>query len=597
MPNNTATGHGYTDQPSQWTQHDVYTIVIFERLGAALSVAGVLSVFIAFALFKRLRTVPNTFIAFASIANLGASIACLIGYSGVLAGSTSHLCQAQAFMFELFMQSDPWWSFAMAVNVYMVFFFSANPRNFLNYWWAYCCVCYGIPFIPALWLLVFRDDQGQIVYGDATIWCWIGQKSNNLRIYTYYLPIWVCIILSICIYIAVGYYVFKQRNQLRNLSLSNHSPDQPTTRDSGEKDLCTNAAVMGTVNREVIQVTTVNTASERSCESRQGAVDANWFDGPVGSGGGGGGGGDAAYLDSRCPQSPASTPHPFRTVTCITAEPTPRVGLAGRARRALGGCRGKFRNMDPVKLAYLRTSFVFAISVFVTWTPSSINRVHDLLHPRDSSFGLNLASAVVLPLQGVWNAVIFFSTSAAALRAELRAWRDRRAGVPRGRDAADAVRGERERAVELERRFAGPGGGGGGGGARGLHPHQQQQLGHKNHQNQHHHRPRVDDDDDVDDSASDYSTPSTLGGSSSTHQHHHHHHHHHPCGCSGAMRVVRSLRKEIASSEPPAVVVTAPSPATEVEGSVGASSRRSERAAKKKKKMLSQSDSSKQQYM
>lgn len=79
----------------------IETIALFERLGAALSVVGVLSILIAFAAFKRLRTVPNTFIIFASVANLGASTACLIGYAGVVAGSTSSLCQAQAFMFEL----------------------------------------------------------------------------------------------------------------------------------------------------------------------------------------------------------------------------------------------------------------------------------------------------------------------------------------------------------------------------------------------------------------------------------------------------------------------------------------------------------------
>lgn len=57
----------------------------------------------------------------------------------------------------------------MAVNVYMVFFFSANPNNFLQYWYAYFIVCYGIPLIPALWLLLVRDGANRGVYGDATV--------------------------------------------------------------------------------------------------------------------------------------------------------------------------------------------------------------------------------------------------------------------------------------------------------------------------------------------------------------------------------------------------------------------------------------------
>jgi len=151
----------------------------------------------------------------------------------------------------------------MAVNVFMVFFFSADPNNFLRYWYAYFLVCYGVPFIPALCLLLLRRNGDGNVYGNATvclplpsydwltltglpltfrkkIWCWIDKDWSDLRIYTYYLPIWVCIALSSFIYIAVGYYVFKRRNQLRNLSLSNPPHDPPAAgRDSGEKVLVT----------------------------------------------------------------------------------------------------------------------------------------------------------------------------------------------------------------------------------------------------------------------------------------------------------------------------------------------------------------------
>ncbi|KAI1412534.1 hypothetical protein F5Y13DRAFT_162901 [Hypoxylon sp. FL1857] len=438
-------GTGQTVAPGALTRQHIETIVIFERLGAALSVTGILLIFLAYAAFKRLRTVPNTFIVFASFANLGASIACLIGYSGVLAGPDSDLCQAQAFMFELFMQSDPWWSFAMAVNVYMVFFFSASPKSFLRYWWAYFLVCYGIPFIPSLWLLIVHGGDGQNMYGNATIWCWIDKDWSNLRIYTYYLPIWVCIILSTCIYVAVGYYVFKQRNQLRNLSLSNPARDVPTARDSGEKTLFANAAVMGSINREVVQVTTVNSSATHSVggPSSAGAAPVNWFDGPL----------DNQSFDGS--SAPTSRPNPYQTtVTRITADPAPREGYWARVYSNFQRWRGRFSHIDPVKLAYLRTSFVFAISVFVTWTPSSINRVHDLVYAESTSFALNLASAVVLPLQGVWNAVIFFSTSWSTLCREMRAYLDSRRGIPRGHHTAVAVRNERDRqnAVELSRR-------------------------------------------------------------------------------------------------------------------------------------------------
>jgi hypothetical protein len=83
--------------------------------------------------------------------------------------------------------------------------------------------------------VVVRADVGVF-----QLWCWIGAKWNALRIYTYYMPIWICILLSTIIYVAVGYHVFHQRNQLRNLTFSNHGkggkePPSSDERESAEK--------------------------------------------------------------------------------------------------------------------------------------------------------------------------------------------------------------------------------------------------------------------------------------------------------------------------------------------------------------------------
>lgn len=116
-------------------------------------------------------------------------------------------------------------------------------------------------------------------------------------------------------------------------------------------------------------------------------------------------------------------------------------------RRMSSGTRrfgARLKHMDPVKLAYLRTSFVFAISILVTWTPSSINRVYTLIYPDKASYGLNIAAAVVLPLQGVWNAVIYFTTSWKIFREEMESTRAGRRVLRalrlRNRPAETAVR-------------------------------------------------------------------------------------------------------------------------------------------------------------
>lgn len=67
------------------------------------------------------------------------------------------------------MQADPWWSFAMAINVFLVFFQAVDPRVFLKHLWLYCIVCYGLPAIPAFVFLFIHNPNNQPVYGDAVV--------------------------------------------------------------------------------------------------------------------------------------------------------------------------------------------------------------------------------------------------------------------------------------------------------------------------------------------------------------------------------------------------------------------------------------------
>ena len=127
--------------------------------------------------------------------------------------------------------------------------------------------------------------------------------------------------------------------------------------------------------------------------------------------------------DDAVPISPTAAGHakPFTTISSISSARARETKTRGNAfARVWGRFTYKLQHLDPVKLAYLRTSFVFAISILVTWTPSSINRVYSLVYPHRTSYALNLAGAVVLPLQGVWNAIIFTATSWSALKLEFQ---------------------------------------------------------------------------------------------------------------------------------------------------------------------------------
>lgn len=83
------------------TDAQVLTLTVLERTGGSISLIGVMAIFMAYYLCPRVRNVQNTFIVFASISNVGASIASVIAMDGLLTGKGSSLCQAQSFMFEM----------------------------------------------------------------------------------------------------------------------------------------------------------------------------------------------------------------------------------------------------------------------------------------------------------------------------------------------------------------------------------------------------------------------------------------------------------------------------------------------------------------
>lgn len=62
--------------------------------------AAIVILVASYVFFKSLRTTPNLFLVLAALANLGASVASVMGYDGLNLGRHSTLCQAQAFIFQ-----------------------------------------------------------------------------------------------------------------------------------------------------------------------------------------------------------------------------------------------------------------------------------------------------------------------------------------------------------------------------------------------------------------------------------------------------------------------------------------------------------------
>ncbi|KAJ5685162.1 hypothetical protein N7536_007781 [Penicillium majusculum] len=75
-------------------------------------------------------------------------------------------------------------------------------------------------------------------------------------------------------------------------------------------------------------------------------------------------------------------------------------------------------NKHNAMRSYFRYSFLFFIAMVATWLPSFVNRIYGLTNPNKPKFGLNLAGALVLSLQGLWNAIIYTSTALPIFKAQ-----------------------------------------------------------------------------------------------------------------------------------------------------------------------------------
>ncbi|PSS12318.1 hypothetical protein M430DRAFT_270156 [Amorphotheca resinae ATCC 22711] len=311
------------------TGQQVDALIVIERVTACISVIGTLFLITTFILFKGFRTLSNTLIFYASFANLFANIAALIGGSA-LTKLSSPLCQFQGFLLEMFMQSDPMWSLAMAVNVYLVFFQRFDAIRLKKLYPVYGLLCYGIPFIPAMVCLLYKNGKGDI-YGNATLWCWIDNTWAPIRIYSYYAPIWFCILLAIIIYIRVGIEIFQKRSQLRaigdNVSGTLDSSNSPPEPFSG------------------LRTTEVEVTHDF------------WN------------GGRTTRPMPTYNQNEKGSRDPHHYSITISAHDRP----SAPSRFAIASRRPS--SMDKVKWSYTKVAMLFAISILVTWVPGFWNTV------------------------------------------------------------------------------------------------------------------------------------------------------------------------------------------------------------------------------
>lgn len=71
--------------------------------------------------------------------------------------------------------------------------------------------------------------------------------------------------------------------------------------------------------------------------------------------------------------------------------------------------------------SYSKCAMLFFSAMIITWLPSTLNRLYNLASGGSASPALEYMTAIVLPIQGFWNCVIYCVTSRDAVR-EFFAW-------------------------------------------------------------------------------------------------------------------------------------------------------------------------------
>jgi len=222
------------------------------------------------------------------------------------------------------------------------------------------------------------------------LWCWIDTQWDFLRVATLYGIVWVAIFFAFCIYCLAFTKIWRHRHDLSGLF-------NPFNEDPFVGTITTDIEIVRTSRKELSEVKSHQEEPETDVPPIPGTegettreFDPYTVDVEVGN-----------DVPDETHRLPSTRPEIFR------------VGSITR--------NAALQETNPDAWLYARVAFLFFCALLLSWVPSSINRVYSLAHPNTLNFGANYVEALVLPLQGFWNACVYIITSQTACRNLYRA--------------------------------------------------------------------------------------------------------------------------------------------------------------------------------
>ncbi|ATY58457.1 cAMP receptor [Cordyceps militaris] len=417
--------------PSTLTDGQLEAISVIERTCSVFSLLGCLFTIVTFCSSTAFHKPINRLVFYASFGNMMTNVGTLMSRA-YLHDILSAGCQFQAFLIQMqcrFMPADAFWTLAMAVNVYLTFYYKFDAVSLRRMEIPYLVLCYGVPMIPAFVFIFVSDQHGVHVYGNALLWCWISSDWDIWRIASFYGPVWVVIIITFFIYIRAGRTIYEKRKQLRDFHSSDPDPlsvngdahysvrttevtitsEAISTADGAPAPFGRHTAISAALPKPApddsraysIHVTSHSVASARSLEDVELPLQGR---------------GDEETATAAAAAIPARKPVMPQPISSFSTRPQP----VPRVPRVPNPHRRRNHELNNAAWSYTKCSILFFTAILITWIPSSANRVYSVIHRGEISVVLEFMSAFVLPLQGFWNAVIYAVTSMAACKALLR---------------------------------------------------------------------------------------------------------------------------------------------------------------------------------
>jgi len=197
------------------------------------------------------------------------------------------------------------------------------------------------------------------------------------------------------IYIRAGRTIYEKRKMLYNISVPDSDTDPYSTSKTTEVFVTTEVVDRG-------QGSNMPPSAVVAGRHRRDSSVTNSQQGQAPSG--------AAYsvTISADVENQAAAPVPPTSTTTMHVQSGPSTNTKNTLSALQ---RRKNYEANNAAWSYTKCAILFFAAILITWIPSSANRVYSVLNNGHSILGLEYAAAFVLPLQGLWNCVIYITTS------------------------------------------------------------------------------------------------------------------------------------------------------------------------------------------